>query len=151
LPFELLTGAQTEDIYLKIYNIKLHVNSCGIGSKGSLLFERDRQFEKGEYGAVFNVLGMQYKIHHVRSSVVRALNRVYYVRVIRNAENKTKNPERDGALKADHLSPGISVSVNHFELRQRRRTCDSYGKASSQQYKGGCIFCGLCIFIICTC
>jgi hypothetical protein len=30
--------------------------------------------------------------------------------------------------------------VDHFECRQRGRTCDSYGKATSQQYKGGCLF-----------
>jgi hypothetical protein len=31
----------------------------------------------------------------------------------KKAETKTKNPERDGALKADHLSPGLRVSVDH--------------------------------------
>jgi hypothetical protein len=29
---------------------------------------------------------------------------------------QTRNPERDGALKSDHLSPGLRVSVDHFEL-----------------------------------
>jgi hypothetical protein len=53
------------------------------------------------------------------------------------SETKTKNPERDGALKANHLSTGTRVSVDHFECRQQGRTCDSYGKATSQQYKGG--------------
>jgi hypothetical protein len=56
LPFERLAGAQTEDIYLKKCNSKLAVNSCGLGSKGVLLFEHDRQFEKGEYGVIFKVL-----------------------------------------------------------------------------------------------
>jgi hypothetical protein len=51
-----------------------------------------------------------------------------------------KNPERDGALKADHLSPGLRVSVDHFECRQRGRTCDSHVKSTSKQYVGGCIF-----------
>jgi hypothetical protein len=58
----------------------------------------------------------------------------------KKALTQIRNPERDEALKADHLSPGLRVSVNHFECRQRGRTCDSYGKASSKQYKGGCIF-----------
>jgi hypothetical protein len=58
----------------------------------------------------------------------------------KNFETQTKNPERDGALKTNHLSPGTRVSVDHFECRQRGRTCDYHGKSSSQQYKGGCIF-----------
>jgi hypothetical protein len=58
----------------------------------------------------------------------------------KKAETKTKNPERDGALKADHLSPGLRVFVDHFECRQRGRTCDSYVKSTSKQYVGGCIF-----------
>jgi hypothetical protein len=58
----------------------------------------------------------------------------------KRSETKTKNSERDGALNANHLSPGMRVSVDHFECRQRGRTCDSYVKANSQQYKGGCIF-----------
>jgi hypothetical protein len=53
---------------------------------------------------------------------------------------QSKNPERDGALKSDHLSPRLQVSVDHFECRQRGRTCDSCGKVSSKKYKGGCIF-----------
>jgi hypothetical protein len=53
------------------------------------------------------------------------------------AETTTKNPERYGALKADHISPGLRVSVDHFECRQRGRTCNSYGKATSKQYVGG--------------
>ena len=40
----------------------------------------------------------------------------------------------------DHLKPGTQVSVDHFESRQLGRTFDSYGKASSDTYKGGCIF-----------
>jgi hypothetical protein len=34
------------------------------------------------------------------------------------SETKTKNSERDGALKVNHLSPGTRVSVDHFECRQ---------------------------------
>jgi hypothetical protein len=55
----------------------------------------------------------------------------------KKAETKTKNPKIDGALKADHLSPGLRFSVDHFECGQRGRTCDSYGKATSKQYTGG--------------
>jgi hypothetical protein len=39
-------------------------------------------------------------------------------------ETKNKNPERDGALKVNNLSPGTRVSVYHFECRQRGKTCD---------------------------
>ena len=52
----------------------------------------------------------------------------------------TVNSERDGSLTAEHLGPGACVSVDHFESRVLGRTLDSYGKASSSQYKGGCIF-----------
>jgi hypothetical protein len=55
--------------------------------------------------------------------------------------NKTQlNPDRDGSLTAEHLTPGRRISVDHFESRLLGRTFDSYGKASSAQYKGGCIF-----------
>jgi hypothetical protein len=50
------------------------------------------------------------------------------------------NAERIGGLKAEHLRPGIQVSVDHFESRLLGRTFDSFGKASSPTYKGGCIF-----------
>ena len=50
------------------------------------------------------------------------------------------NEERDGALKSEHLGPGVRVSVDHFESRILWRTRDSYGEPSSDQYKGGCIF-----------
>ena len=50
------------------------------------------------------------------------------------------NDERDGSLKAEHLGPGVRVSVDHFESRLLGRTRDSYGKPSSAKYKGGCIF-----------
>ena len=59
--------------------------------------------------------------------------------------------ERDGALKVDSLKPGIHVSVDHFESRVLGRTFDSYGKASSATYKGGCIFIDHCsgfVFIV---
>ena len=50
------------------------------------------------------------------------------------------NPEQTGALKAEHLGPGVRVSVDHFESRLLGRTFDSYGKPSADTYKGGCIF-----------
>jgi hypothetical protein len=53
------------------------------------------------------------------------------------AVTTTNNPERYGALNADHLSPGLRVSVDHFECRQRGRTCKSYGKATPNQYVEG--------------
>ena len=54
------------------------------------------------------------------------------------------NAERIGGLKAEHLRPGIQVSVDHFESRLLGRTFDSFGKASSPTYKGGCIFVDHC-------
>jgi hypothetical protein len=50
------------------------------------------------------------------------------------------NAERIGGLKAEHLRPGIQVSVDHFESRLLGCTFDSFGKASSPTYKGRCIF-----------
>jgi hypothetical protein len=58
----------------------------------------------------------------------------------KRSETKTKNSEIDGALKENRLIPGTRISVDHFECSQRGRTCDSYGKATSQQYKIGCTF-----------
>jgi hypothetical protein len=49
-----------------------------------------------------------------------------------------------GTLKANHLKPGAQVSVDHFESRLHGRTFDSYGKASSDTYVGGCIFVDHC-------
>jgi hypothetical protein len=46
----------------------------------------------------------------------------------------------DGSLKAEHLSPGAKVSVNHFESRLLGRTQELYGKELSDKYKGGAIF-----------
>ena len=56
----------------------------------------------------------------------------------------TPNDVRDGALKANHLKPGAHVSVDHFESSLLGRTFDSYGKASSATYKGGCLFVDHC-------
>jgi hypothetical protein len=56
----------------------------------------------------------------------------------------TPNDVRDGALKANHLKPGVQVSVDHFELRLLGRTFDSYGKVLSATYKGACLFVDHC-------
>jgi hypothetical protein len=39
-------------------------------------------------------------------------------------------------LKVIHLSPGLQVSVNHFESRLPGHTFNSYGRVSSSTYKG---------------
>jgi hypothetical protein len=43
-------------------------------------------------------------------------------------------------LKVAHLKPGAQVSVDRFESRLLGQTFDSYGKATSDTFKGGCIF-----------
>ncbi len=48
--------------------------------------------------------------------------------------------DHDGALKVNHLKHGAQVSVDHFESQQLGCMLDSYGKASSDTYKGGCTF-----------
>jgi hypothetical protein len=58
----------------------------------------------------------------------------------KKATHAIPNDQRTGALKAEDLKPGVRVSVDHFESRLLGRTFDSYGKASSTTYKGGCIF-----------
>ena len=52
----------------------------------------------------------------------------------------TPSPTRQGHLKINDLRPGNTVSVDHFESRLKGRTFDSFGKATSDQYIGGCIF-----------
>ena len=49
------------------------------------------------------------------------------------------NKVTDGSLKRDDLTPGSSVSVDHFESRLKGRTLTSRGR-STETYKGGCIF-----------
>lgn len=46
----------------------------------------------------------------------------------------------DGSVKGAYLKPGAGVSVDHFESRLKGRTYTSFGKTTSEQYKGGCIF-----------
>ena len=58
----------------------------------------------------------------------------------RHNVTSTPNAVRDGALKVNHLKPGAHVSVDHFESRLLGRTFDSFGKATSDTYKGGCLF-----------
>ena len=53
---------------------------------------------------------------------------------------QTPNATRDGSLKTNDLRPGSTVSVDLFESRLKGRTFDSFGKATSDQYIGGCIF-----------
>ena len=50
------------------------------------------------------------------------------------------NDDHVGALKVNHLKPGVQVSVDHFESRVLGRTFDSFGKATSDTFKVGCIF-----------
>lgn len=50
------------------------------------------------------------------------------------------NSSSDGNLSDGHLRPGASVSVDHFESRLLGRTYTSFGRTTSEQYKGGCIF-----------
>ena len=46
----------------------------------------------------------------------------------------------DGSLKVRYLLAGANVSVDHFKSRIKGWTYDSFGKTSSDQYVGGCIF-----------
>jgi hypothetical protein len=62
----------------------------------------------------------------------------------RHHVHQIQNDKKAGALKIEHLKPGAAVSVDHFESRLLGRTFDSYGKASSIMYKGGCIFVDHC-------
>ena len=57
-------------------------------------------------------------------------------RAIRSSTN-VPDDSKTGALKVEHLKPGVQVSVDHFESRLLGRTFDSYGKALSDTYKGG--------------
>jgi hypothetical protein len=55
-------------------------------------------------------------------------------------KKSTAHPHSTGALKDSHLRAGSAVSVDHFESRLKGRTYTSYGKTTSDQYVGGCIF-----------
>jgi hypothetical protein len=45
-----------------------------------------------------------------------------------------------GALTAEHLMPGVQISVDHIDSRLLGCTFDSYDRALSSTYKGGCMF-----------
>jgi hypothetical protein len=62
----------------------------------------------------------------------------------RHHVHQVTNQTKVGALTIEHLKPGAQVSVDHFESRLLGRTFDSYGKASSATYKGGCVFVDHC-------
>jgi Integrase core domain. len=53
---------------------------------------------------------------------------------------KTTNAVTDGAIKEGCLQPGAKVSADHFESRLKGRTYTSYGRVTSEQFVGGCIF-----------
>ena len=53
---------------------------------------------------------------------------------------QSKNPLTEGALKSNNLRAGNRVSVDHFESRLKGRTIQSRGRATSDQYVGGCVF-----------
>jgi hypothetical protein len=55
-------------------------------------------------------------------------------------KKSTAHPSSTGALKDSHLRAGSSVSVDHFKSRLKGRTYTSFGKTTSDQYVGGCIF-----------
>ena len=66
------------------------------------------------------------------------------ISVQKKSATVTPNEYNIGALKIEDLQPGIKVSVDHFESSLQGCTFDSYGKASSDTYKGGCIFVDHC-------
>ena len=49
-------------------------------------------------------------------------------RALRSAKT-VPDADHTGALKVEHLKPGVQVSVDHFESRLLGRTFDSYGRA----------------------
>ena len=66
-----------------------------------------------------------------------------YVKAMRKATHrKTTKIDKDaeGDLKSNHLRPGDAVSTDHFESRIKGRTLSSFGRSTSQQYVGGCLF-----------
>jgi hypothetical protein len=53
---------------------------------------------------------------------------------------QAKTTERDGSLKAGDTKVVSRVSIDHFEVRLKGRTCDSFGKPSSVTFKGSALF-----------
>lgn len=57
-----------------------------------------------------------------------------------SGNSQSTNELTDGALKDGALRPGSKISADHFESRLKGRTYTSYGKTTSDQFVGGCIF-----------
>jgi hypothetical protein len=57
-----------------------------------------------------------------------------------SGNQQSTNPVTDGTLKDGNLRPGNRVSADHFESRLKGRTYSSFGRTTSDQYVGGCIF-----------
>jgi hypothetical protein len=57
-----------------------------------------------------------------------------------SGNKQSTNSTTDGTLKDGNLRPGYKVSADHFESRMKERTYSSFGKTTSDQYIGGCIF-----------
>ena len=53
---------------------------------------------------------------------------------------QSTNRITDVAIKSEFLRSGARVSVDHFESRQKGITYTSFGKTTSNQYKGECAF-----------
>lgn len=50
------------------------------------------------------------------------------------------DPISEDDLKKNHVRPGVSVSVEHFESRTKGRTHTSFGRSTSEQYVEGYVF-----------
>ncbi len=57
-----------------------------------------------------------------------------------HGKNTKIDKDSEGDLKNNHLRPGDAVSTDHFESRIKGRTLSSFGRSTSQQYVGGCLF-----------
>ena len=57
-----------------------------------------------------------------------------------HGNKQSVNIHTDGALKDTSLQAGQDISADHFESRLLGRTLTSFGRTTSPQYKGGCIF-----------
>ena len=61
---------------------------------------------------------------------------------VRTAHGKITKIDKksEGDLKNNYLRPGDTVSTDHFESRIKGRALSSFGRSTSQQYVGGCLF-----------
>jgi hypothetical protein len=57
-----------------------------------------------------------------------------------SGNSQSVNSLTDGAVKDGALRAGARVSADHFESRLKGRTYTSYGRTTSDQFIGGCIF-----------